>query len=126
MMDSRIIELLKEMKDNCLNADIFDDPKRNDKAEALNFAIFAVEKIGKDVNMVKWVLSDNEYCPCPICGRMPRVSYVDGIHTASCRGGFFKHHPLITVTVFRVRAQDIDTHALMGKWNNIAMNWVKK
>lgn len=47
MMDSYIIELLKEMKENCLKANIYDDPKRNDKAEALNFAIFAVENIGK-------------------------------------------------------------------------------
>lgn len=48
MTNDKIIDLLKEMKENCLKADIYDDPKRNDKAEALNFAIFAVKQIGKE------------------------------------------------------------------------------
>lgn len=45
MTNDYIIQLLTEMKENCLNANIYDDPKRNDKAEALNFAIFACKNI---------------------------------------------------------------------------------
>lgn len=43
MTDSNVINLLMEMKDNCLKGNIYDDPKRNDKAEALNNAIFAIK-----------------------------------------------------------------------------------
>lgn len=44
MNNRYIIDILKEMKHNCLNKNNYDDPKRNDKAEALNYAIFCVER----------------------------------------------------------------------------------
>lgn len=55
MYDSKIIELLKEMKENCLKADkVYNDPKSGDKAEALNYAIFAIERLNtKDSEELK-------------------------------------------------------------------------
>lgn len=50
MSNTYIIELLKEMKENCLKGNIYDDQKRNDKAEALNFAIFLVERSEKSTS----------------------------------------------------------------------------
>lgn len=57
MLDSTIISLLKEMKENCLKADFYKDPKRNDKAEALNYAIFIIESMGSRNEQVadKWI-----------------------------------------------------------------------
>ena len=43
MTEKEIVELLKEMKENCLKGGNYDDPKRNDKAEALSYAIFVIE-----------------------------------------------------------------------------------
>lgn len=44
MTDVKILELLEEMKENCLKANLYDDAKRNDKAEALNYAIFLIKQ----------------------------------------------------------------------------------
>lgn len=48
MYDAKIIKLLTEMKMNCLNGTAYDDPLRGDKAEALNYAIFAVNAVSGD------------------------------------------------------------------------------
>lgn len=48
MYDAKIIKLLTEMKMNCLSGTAYDDPLRGDKAEALNYAIFAVNCLGSD------------------------------------------------------------------------------
>lgn len=48
MYDAKIIKLLTEMKMNCLGGTAYDDPLRGDKAEALNYAIFAVNAVSGD------------------------------------------------------------------------------
>lgn len=78
MTDEHIISLLQEMKDNCQRIPEpggYSDPKRLDKAEALNYAIFVIEKqIPKKPKQDK---RKGLECYCPECGDY--VGWVDAL-----------------------------------------------
>ncbi len=84
------------MKDNCLKTDgAYDDPKRHDKAEALNYAIHCVKTV--EPKKGKWVLGDsgqfkNVVSTCSVCGKKYLLGNIDYNYCPNCgarnmRGG---------------------------------------